>query len=147
MRSVLLATLLLTVATPALAADRPSKSTRDVQQMADTLNDPHVQRAMVGGLDTMLSALLDLRIDGVVKALEPLNGGHKIKMRGQTLRDVARGEDRDFESKMRGGTRMLVTSFGALTSALATAMPELEDAAKKMEEAVGDVERKLPKTR
>jgi hypothetical protein len=147
LRSVLLATISLALATPALAADRPSEMTRDAQDMATKLNDPAVQSAMVTGLDGLLAALLDMRVDGIAKALEPLNGGKKIKMKGSTIREMAERDDRNFEKKMQGGTRAMASGLGALASALATAMPQLEAAMDKAEDAMDKAKDRLPDTK
>ncbi len=145
MRSVLLATLALAVSTPALAADKPSKTTRQLQSLAERANDPQTQRVLVGGLETMLGALLDMRVDGIAKALEPLNGGKRLKMKGETLRDIAIADDKHFDQKMQRGTRTLVAGLGAMTNVLATMAPELEDALDKVDDAMDDLEDKLPR--
>ena len=81
MRKALLVFLALSVATPAFAAE--SEAQRDAQQMADKLNDPATQKAMSGAVQAVVGALLDMRVDGVAKALEPLNHGKPIKMKGR----------------------------------------------------------------
>ena len=75
MRSALLVTLALSFATPAFAAAPQSEMQHDMQGMADNLNNPATQKAMSGALGGMISALLGMRIDGLMKAMEPLNGG------------------------------------------------------------------------
>lgn len=139
MRSALFTVFALAVATPAAttpAFAAPSEAQHDIQGMANTLNNPATQQAMSGALGAMLSALLDMRIDGFAKALEPLNGGKKIKMHGNTLRDMAEHQDPRFERKMQDGTQTAVRSAGALASAVAVMLPELEKAAKKMGDAI-----------
>lgn len=139
MRSALIAAVALAISTPALAAplvNEPSRAQRSVQEMADKMNDPRTQTAMASSLGAILSALLDVRVDGIAKALEPLNGGKKIKMHGKTLRDMAERDDPKFESKMQNGTREVVGSMGALATALAVMMPQLEEAARKMGDAI-----------
>jgi hypothetical protein len=134
MRTALLAILALSVATPAVAAD--SEAQRDVQQMADTLNDPTTQRAMSGAMEAMIGALLDMRVDGIAKALEPMNGGKSIKMKGRTLREMAERKDRNFDQKLHGGTQAAVGGMGAMAQALATMLPQLEQAMDKMGDAM-----------
>ncbi len=145
MRSVLLATLALAVSTPAFAADKPSKTTRQLQSLAERANDPQTQRVLASGLETMLGAFLDMRVDGIAKALEPLNGGKRIKMKGETLRDLAADGDKHFDQKMQRGTRTLVVGLGAMTSVLATMAPELEDALDKVDESLDDMKDTLPR--
>ena len=139
MRSALFTAVALIVATPALAApadEARSEAQRDVQVMADKLNDPSTQAAMSGALGAVMAAVLDMRVDKFAKALEPLNGGKKIKMHGNTLREMAEHEDPKFERKMQDGTKTAVRSAGSLASALAVMLPELEKAFKKMGDAL-----------
>lgn len=133
MRVFLLLPLALSVATPAFAA---SDSQRDMQRMADTLGNPRTQDAMADGFSAMLGALLNMRVDGIAKALEPMNGGKPIKMKGKTLREVALRDDPKFESKMHNGSKAMVGGLGALAGAMAQAMPELEAAMEKMGDAM-----------
>ena len=139
MRSALFTAIALVVATPAVAApetDAPSSAQQEVQGVADKLNDPSTQAAMSGALGAVMAALLDIRVDKFAKALEPLNGGKKIKMHGNTLREMAEHKDPKFERKMQDGTKTAVRSAGSLASALAVMLPELEKAAKKMGDAL-----------
>jgi hypothetical protein len=147
MRSALYATLMLAIATPALASGKPSKATVEMQELADKMNNPLAQQAMTGALDAMLATILDVKVDGIAKALEPLNGGKKIKMKGSTLGEIAANDDKNFDKKLQQGTRAMVGGLGALTGALAQAMPELEKAMDEMEEAMDKVGKSLPETR
>ncbi len=143
-RLVVLGTLAFAFATPAFAADTPSDASRDMQKMADTMNNPVVQDAMVKGLDGLLGAVLDMRVDGIAKALEPLNNGKKIKIKGKTIREMAEREDPRFEEKMQGSTKAMASGMGALASAMATMMPQLEAAMDKIDDQIERVERSLP---
>ncbi len=137
MRSALLplaAFAALASATPAMAA--PSNSQRDMERVADRLNDPATQAAMSGALTSLMGAFLDMRIDGFAKALEPLNGGRRIRLRGNTLRDVAANSDRNFEARMNNGSRAMIGSMGALAGAMATMVPELEAAMERVDAAM-----------
>ncbi|MFM9853084.1 MAG: hypothetical protein ACKVOJ_09795 [Sphingomonadaceae bacterium] len=134
MRSVLMAIIALSFATPVVAA--PANAERDMQDVAKTLNDPATQEAMSGALGAMMAALLDMRIDGIAKALEPMNGGKRIVLPGKTVRELATRDDPNFERKMKTNTRAMMGSMGAMASALATIIPQFEAAARKMEEAL-----------
>jgi hypothetical protein len=144
MRKLVLIAAALAVSTPALAADAPSASAQDMQQMADKMNDPAMQAAMAGGLNAMLGALLDMRVDGFAKALEPLNGGKKIKMKGNTIREMAERKDRNFEEKLQGQTRAAIGGMGAMAAAMATMLPQLEKAMEKMGDAMDEAKDRLP---
>ncbi len=145
MRSALLAIIALSFATPAFAAT--SEAQQDLEVMADTLKNPRTQDAMAGALGAMMGAMLDMRIDGIAKALEPLNGGKKLKMKGKTLRELAERKDPRFEDKMHNGTRAAVGGMGALASAMAVMLPQLEEAARKMGDAIPDMKDGLPNAR
>jgi hypothetical protein len=144
MRSIVFIAAALAVSTPAFAAEQPSEMSRDAQEMAEKLNSPAMQSAMAGGLTAMLSAFLDMRVDGIAKALEPLNGGKKLKMKGNTIREMAERKDPRFEEKMQGSTRAAVGGMGALATAMATMLPQLEQAMGKMSEAMDKAKTRVP---
>ncbi len=141
MRYLVLGAVALALSTPAFAGAETSSVTNDAQEMAQKMNDPRMQSAMVGGLDAMLGALLNIRLDGFAKALEPLNNGKKIHLEGKTVREMAERSDPNFEKKMHGSTRAAVGGMGALATAMATMMPELEKAMQKMSTAMDKVDR------
>jgi hypothetical protein len=143
MRSALFTAVALVVATPTIASaqtetltESASETQQDVQGMADKLNDPSTQAAMAGALGAVMAAVLDMRVDKMAKALEPLNGGKKLKMKGNTLREIATRDDPRFERKMEESTKIAVRSAGSLAQALAVMLPELQKAAKKMGDAL-----------
>ncbi len=147
MRSALFTAIALVVATSTVAAaqstspvETSSEAQQDVQGMADTLNDPSTQAAVAGALGAAMAAVLDIRVDKMAKALEPLNGGKKIKMKGNTLREMAERQDPKFERKMEEGTKTAVRSAGSLAQALAVMIPELQKAAKKMGDALPNLQ-------
>ncbi len=135
MRSAFLSLIALSLTTPAMAA-QPSGTQRDVEAVADKLNDPRTQDAMAGALSAMMDAVLDIRVDGMAKALEPLNKGRRIDTHGRTVREMAERHDPHFEDRMEDRTRAGVAGMGALASALAVMLPQLEDAARKMGDAI-----------
>jgi hypothetical protein len=147
MRSALFTAVALVVATPTIASaqtetrtESASETQQDVQGMADKLNDPSTQAAMAGALGAVMAAVLDMRVDKMAKALEPLNGGKKLKMKGNTLREIASRDDPKFERKMEEGTKTAVRSAGSLAQALAVMLPELQKAAKKMGDALPNLQ-------
>jgi hypothetical protein len=141
MRSVLFTAFAVVVATPTLAtAQSTSEAQQDVQGMADTLNDPSTQAAMAGALGAVMAAVLDIRVDKMAKALEPLNGGKKLKIKGNTLREMAEHQDPKFERKIEEGAKTAVRSAGSLAQALAVMLPEIQKAAKKMGDALPNLQ-------
>ncbi len=134
MRLVLLPVLALSLAAPSLASATESQVA--MEQMADRFNDPATQSALAEGLGGMLSAMMNMRIDGLAKALEPMNNGKRIKLKGNTLREMAMRDDPKFEQKLQMGTRAAVGGMGAMASAMAKIMPQLEAAMEKMGESM-----------
>lgn len=134
MRSALLPLAVLAFATPALAAE--SSAQREMNRMADRLNDPENQATISGALDAMMAAILDIRVDGIAKALERANGGKPVEMHGSTVREMATRDDPDFERKMQSDTRAAIGAAGGLAAAGAAMVPEVEKAARKMKEAL-----------
>lgn len=136
MRKSVLSLLALSAAVTASPALAASQTQRDMEQMAQKLQRPETQAAMSGALMAILGAFMDMRVDGIAKALEPMNGGKPIKMKGRTIREMAERSDPHFEQKLEGGSRAMVASAGAMAGALAAAMPELERALEKVEDAL-----------
>jgi hypothetical protein len=135
MRSVLLASVAaIAVWSPAHSAD--TRVQREVEDVADTLNSPIAQGAAAGAAGAMMAALLDMPLDGVAKAMEPFDPRKAREMRGRTMRDLATRDDPDFEERIQDGTRAAVGSAGALASAMAVMLPELERTAERMKDAI-----------
>ena len=143
MRKVLVATAFLVLSAPVCAQDRPSPATDKAQAMADRLNDPVMQAALAGGMEAMVDSVLDMRVDGVAKAMEPLTG-KPAHMSGKTVRDLAARDDPHFDEREHSSTRAMVSGAGAMAGGLAAAMPELEAAMRKMGDAVARARSGLP---
>lgn len=144
MRSALLPVLALAFATPAMAA--PSESQRDMEQIGAKLSDPAVQSALAGTLRSLLGAFMDMRVDGIAKAIEPMNGGKKIKMKGNTIREIAERRDPNFERKLETGSRAAIGGLGAMASAMAVMLPKLEEAMEKAGDEIDRAKDRLPDT-
>ena len=140
---ILLATAVLVISTPALAAAEPSRAGEKAQAVADKLNDPIMQAALAGGMEAMVQSVLDMPVDGIAKAMEPLTG-KPSHMRGKTVRDLAARDDPYFDERVHDSTRKMVAGTGAMASGLATALPELEAAMRKMGDAMDRVRDRLP---
>lgn len=142
---ILLATVVLVISTPAFAQDAPSRASEKAQDVADKLNDPVMQAALVGGMEAMVQSVLDMRVDGIAKAMEPLTG-KPSKIRGKTVRDLAARDDPHFDQRVHESTRKMVAGTGAMASGLAAAMPELEAAMRKMGDAMERMRDRMPET-
>lgn len=133
MRSALLfAVAVISSPSVAFAQDGSTPPNRDIEAVAKTLSDPDMQSAAAATVSSVVGAILDIRVDKLAKALEPLNGGKAVKMKGDTLRAMAEREDPDFEQKIEQGARSSVKSAGAMAQALAVMLPELQRAVKKI---------------
>ncbi|MFM5913987.1 MAG: hypothetical protein ACKOPR_04475 [Chakrabartia godavariana] len=140
---ILLASTFLVLGTPALAQDEPLRASEKAQDVADRLNDPVMQAALAGGMEAMVQSVLDMRVDGIAKAVEPLTG-RPSAMRGKTVRDLAARDDPYFDERVHESTRKMVAGTGAMASGLAAAMPELEAAMRKMGDAMERVRDRIP---
>lgn len=134
MRKAFVAILALSLAAPSVA--HASEASADMERMAAKLQRPETQQALSGALMAVLGAFMDMRVDGIAKALEPMNGGKPLKMKGRTIREMAEAKDPHFEDKIENGSRAMVGSLGAMAGAMAAAMPELERAMEKVEDAL-----------
>ncbi len=143
MRKVLVATTFLVLSAPVFAQDTPSPAAEKAQDMADKLNDPVMQAALAGGMEAMVDSVLDMRVDGIAKAMEPLTG-KSSHMRGKTVRDMAARDDPHFDERVHDSTRSMVSGAGAMAGGLAAAMPELEAAMRKMGDAMDRARARMP---
>jgi|GEM_PF-2799075 len=140
---ILLATAILVMSTPALAQEVPSAATQKAEALAEKLNDPVMQAALAGGMEAMVQSVLDMRVDGIAKAMEPLTG-KSANMRGKTVRDLASRDDPNFDARVRDSSRRAVTGAGAMAGGLAAAMPELEAALRKIGDAMERMRDRMP---
>lgn len=142
---ILLATVVLVTSGPAFAQAAPSAATQKAEALADKLNDPIMQAALAGGMEAMVQSVLDMRVDGIAKAMEPLTGKPST-MRGKTVRDLASRNDPHFDERIHDNSRRAVAGAGAMAGGLASAMPELEAAMRKMGDAMERVRERMPDT-
>jgi energy-converting hydrogenase Eha subunit A len=135
MRSALLAAFMAfgISATPAIAA---SDTQAKLDKAADRLSDPIVQGAVAGAVGGMLDSVMDIRIDKIAEALEPLNRGRPIDLPGRTLGEMAEREDPYYRERVQDSARHAVGSMGAMAGALSAALPELERAMRRLEDAL-----------
>lgn len=132
MRKALFALAALSLTTPAFAQ---SQATREMEDVAETLNSPINRALAAGAIGAAVDAVLDVRIDGFTRALEPLTG-RAPRDSARTVRELAERDDPYFEQNLQRGTREAIGSMGAVASALAIAMPEFEAAMRRLEDAL-----------
>ena len=111
MRLVLTAALLCAAATPALAQQsQPQPTTRDkAEALAKALNNPLVQEAGAAMLSNLAGIILDTRVGPVAHYADPTIGEQ------DTLRDIQRRDDPEFEKRFHAQARRAVAAAGKLT--------------------------------
>ena len=95
----------LLLATPALAQER------DPADVARVLQNPAVQEGAAAAIGQLADILLDTRV-GALAAL-----GDPDVRPGDTLRDLKRRDDPDFEARLRRDTRRSLREAGAVAGA------------------------------
>ena len=114
------AALILLTATPALAAPRES----DSRAALAIAGSPLVDKLVAARLAAVTHALLDVRIDGVVRAADPVHGDDPAAPR--TVRDLATRGDPDVERHMTDRTDQAVATVGRVARTLDALIPEVE---------------------
>lgn len=125
MRAAILALSL--IAAPALAA--PPQV--DAGTAARALQDPMAQEVAAGVIDQLIGIVLDTRVGAVATLSDP---------RGRpddTLRDLARRDDPDFDRHLRRDTRRAVGTAAAVAGAGVTQAAELKRTAARLQAALG----------
>jgi len=112
--------LLLVAATPAVAAP-PKDDSRAALEIA---GNPMVDKMVADRLAAVTHALLDLRIDGVIRAADPVHAGGPDAP--HTLRDVVTRNDPDAERRMVDTTDRAVATVGRAARATDKLIPQIE---------------------
>lgn len=131
MRLALTAALLCAAATPALAQSQPEPSTRDkAEALARALNNPLVQEGAAAMLTNLAGIVLDTRVGPAARYLDPTIGEQ------DTLRDIQRRNDPDFEKRFHKGARAAVAVAGKLTEDGLAMQDSLADTAARLRAAL-----------
>jgi hypothetical protein len=120
---------------PALARDHAD------EDFASDLSDPRKQEAMGNAMAAMMGALLGMKTDPLVRAMERM-GDHKAARRiprGATLGDLAGPEAKRMPAEMRRRVPAMMGAMGELAGMMQDIAPELEaigdDFERQMDEA------------
>jgi hypothetical protein len=119
---MLIASLLL--ATPAVAQER------DPAAIARALQNPAVQDGAAAALGQIANILLDTRI-GALAAM-----GDRDVRPEDTLRDLKRRDDPEFEARLRDDTRRAVRQAGTVAGGMAVGAAELQRTADRLRDAL-----------
>jgi hypothetical protein len=121
---------------PAAAQDQ-SAGGADAGDIAAKLNDPLTQYAVAGMLSAMSKALLEMRVDPLVDAIEQASGRRIGKLPDNArVADLA-GTDHDrVREQIVTRVPRAMAAMGALAAAAKAMTPEIERAARRMRDAV-----------
>lgn len=126
MRILLLASLALVAATPAVARDRAPEapavpSARDLAQLGDTLSNPAVQDTVAAVVDQFAAALLDTRVGPLARYSDPRDHVRA----DDTLGSVIARRDPAYADKLHEQTRQMVKGAGQAAGDAAAMSSEL----------------------
>lgn len=125
MRLVPAALLLSAIAVPAAAQSQAEEAAR-------RLDDPIAQEAITMAVSSIAAIVLDTRVGQLARVLGP---DSDIRP-SDTLRDVERRKDPDFEAKLQQGTRRAVATAGAAAVGAAAMSGELQRTADRLKAAM-----------
>ncbi|MCH7860261.1 hypothetical protein ACQKOH_17685 [Sphingomonas sp. NPDC092331] len=141
MRLVLTAALFCAVAMPALAQQSQPASTRDAsprdastrdraEALARALNNPMVQEGAAAMLTNLAGIVLDTRVGPIARYADPRIGEQ------DTLRDIQRRNDPDFEKHFHQDARAAVAVAGKLTDGALQMQESLDQTAARLRAAL-----------
>lgn len=125
MRLVPAALLLSAIAVPAAAQSQ-------VEEAARRLDDPIAQEAITMAVSSIAAIVLDTRVGELARVLGP---DSDIRP-SDTLRDVERRKDPDFEAKLQQGTRRAVATAGSAAVGAAAMSGEIQRTADRLKAAM-----------
>ncbi len=132
MRLVFAAAAICLIAMPALAqSDGRSPSTRDqAEALARALNNPMVQEGAAAMLGNLAGIVLDTRVGPAAQYLDPTIGEQ------ETLRDIQRRRDPDFDRNFHADARRAVAVAGKLTEGALQMQDSLDQTAARLRAAL-----------
>lgn len=132
MRLFFTAALLCAAATPALAQSAPQPTTtRDkAEALAKALDNPLVQEAAAAMLSNLAGIVLDTRVGPIAHYADPAIGEQ------DTLRDIQRRNDPDFEKRFHDQARRAVAAAGKLTQDGLAMQESLDQTAARLKAAL-----------
>jgi len=132
MRLFVAAALLCAAATPVLAQSAPQPTTtRDkAEALAKALDNPLVQEAAAAMLSNLAGIVLDTRVGPIAHYADPAIGEQ------DTLRDIQRRNDPDFEKRFHDQARRAVAAAGKLTQDGLAMQESLDQTAARLKAAL-----------
>ncbi len=137
MRRILAAALALAAASPAMAAPRDHDDRPDDRAIAATaarLADPATAHAAGKAMAAMTRAMLDIRVDGIRRAADPLRDPRQGD-EPRTLRDMVARDDPYLEQRVEADTAGAVATAGSAVRGMAVMVPELRAQADALQQS------------
>ncbi len=119
---ILLAVPMLALALPAAARDRAPPPPDKTQRVLTMMADPRVQGAAVAVLDRLSGVLLDTRVGPLAVMTDP-NANVRPN---DTVRDVLRRDDPQFDAKLHDRTKGTVSMVGSAAGAAGSFSSEID---------------------
>lgn len=135
MRRFAITIALLSLTTPVLAHEAAPEA-----RIAEQMNDPAMQAHVANSVSAALAALLDLRIGGMERAIDPHSSAHP----DDTVRDRALEHDPDLEDRVADDAHRVTRGMGAMAGQMAILMPELREMASDMGRKLKDMRQRYP---
>ncbi len=131
MRAARFALSLSLIATPALAA--PQAARPDAERAAHALQDPLAQEVATGVIDQLIGIVLDTRVGPVAALASPRDDIRPT----DTLRDLKRRDDPQFDRRLQQDTRRAVGTAAAVAGGAMAETAELKRTAARLQAALG----------
>jgi hypothetical protein len=130
MRLILTAALLCAATTPALAQSQPQPQPDKAEAVIRALQNPLVQEGAAAMLSNFAGVLLDTRVGPVAHYADPTIGDQ------ETLRDIQRRRDPDFEKNFHADARRAVAAAAVLGQNALEMRASLDDTAARLRAAL-----------
>ena len=126
---------------PALAREAAPRN-GDLHQVTQKLADPRLQRSIAGALAALSEALMDIKVAPFARAMEKMediDGEHRPARHidpNATLRDLAGPGAANISDEIDHKLPQMMTALSGMSGAMEAMLPQLEDIAKRMEQAI-----------
>ena len=122
--------------TPAAAQDRGSLRNLDADKAAALLSNPAVQDGLVALIGQFTDAFLQTRVGPMAALTDPRDDVRP----NDTMRDVLRRDDPDFDRRLQRNTRRSVATAGAAVRGAAEMNRELKATAERLRRVIDQVD-------
>lgn len=131
------------IALAAPAAAQPERDAAIERDIARALPSPGELAATGDLLTRIVGAMLDVEIGGVMQAIDPAARPRP----GETLGDLARGDDPDFEERMERSVGATIANMDDVMADVAILAPRLLRSLDDFSRDIEDATRDLPRRR